>query len=93
MSTEAKAPVSLPPLGLRELSELLVQHYGLTEGQFDLLLNYQVGVGMFGPNPDQSGPGLAVSLQNISLIPTRTPNHLTIDASKIRKRRRKAASE
>lgn len=93
MSTEAKTPASLPPLGLRELSELLVRHYGLTEGQFDLLVNYQVGAGMFGPAPDKSGPGLAVSLQEIALAPTKTPNLLTVDASKVGKRKRKASSE
>lgn len=90
MSTEIKDTAQLPPLSLREVSELLVRHYGLTEGQFDLVISYQVGAGAFGPSPEQAVPGLAVSVQQIALVPAQASNPLTIDASKVGRKRRKA---
>lgn len=90
MSTEQEPLVDLKPLSLQELTEVLVRHYGLTEGQFDLLVNYQVGAGMFGPAPGQTGPGLAVSLQQIGLSPSQTSTHLTVDAAKVGKRKKRA---
>ncbi len=80
---DVKEPRTLTPLSLHELTEVLVRHYGLTEGKFDLLINYQVGAGMFGPTANEAGPGLAVSLQQIGLALSPSPNHLTVDAGKI----------
>ena len=81
--TEDKVAPVLPPLGLRELTEVLVRHYGLSEGQYDLLVNYQIGAGMFGPVAGEAGPGVAVSLQQIGLSKSPSPNHLTVDAAKV----------
>jgi hypothetical protein len=88
-NTEAKAQIKLTPLSLQELTEVLVRHYGLTEGNYDLLINYQVGAGMFGPTPSEAGPGLAVSPQQIGLAPSKTTSHLTVDAAKVEKRKKK----
>lgn len=90
---EDKAPSSLEPLGLRELTEILIKHYGLSEGQFDLLVNFQVGAGIFGPTPQQSGPGLAVSVSQIGLAPAQNPNDLSVDAAKVKGRKRKPSAE
>jgi len=92
-ATENKAPISLTPLDLKELTEVLIKHYGLSEGQFDLLVNFQVGAGIFGPNPQQSGPGIAVSVSHIGLSPAQTPGDLSVDAAKVKGRKRKPSAE
>lgn len=89
-STELKPPVRFPPLSLQEVTQLLIKHYGIKDGQFDLLVNFQIGAGMFGPAPDQASPGVAVSVQEIGLVPSTKPSHMTVDAAKVGKQKRKA---
>ena len=78
----------ITPLSLLELTELLVKHYGLTEGKFDLLVNFQVGAGAFGPTLGQQGPGIAVSLAQVGLSPAANPGAATVDAAKLTPKRR-----
>ena len=73
MSTEpitdkAPAPAGPPPLTVKELAALLVKHYGLTEGKFDLLVEYQVAIGAVGPNPVDILPGVVVGLAKMGLV-------------------------
>ena len=39
------------PLSLREVTELLIKHYDLHEGNYDLLMEFQLGVGLVAQNP------------------------------------------
>lgn len=79
-------------LGLKELGELLVRHYGLTEGMYDVALEYQIGLGAFGPAPDKIGPGLAISVTSIGLSRSPQPGPFTVDASTLAGPGRKRAS-
>lgn len=70
------------PLTMRELATVLVKHYGLHEGRYDLLIEFQIGMGLFGPNPEMTNPGAMVSVRKIGLIkssPVDSP--MTVDAS------------
>ena len=87
MSTEPKAPAQgsavAAPLSIRELTALLIKHHELHEGQFDLLLEYQFGVGAFGPNPQSITPGVMVGLSSIGLTTASAPGPLTVDAAQV----------
>lgn len=99
MPTDAPSPpIVQSPLTLKELAALLVKHYGLTEGKFDLLVEYQFAAGQFGPTPDSVLPAMMVSISKLGLMPSPKDGPLTIDAAAVNasittKRARKPAAK
>lgn len=88
MSTDVarKAQVAVPaadPLTIKEIVALLIKHYGFHEGQFDLLSEYQFGLGAFGPSPESITPGVMVGLTKLGLIRAPNPGPLTVDAAEV----------
>ena len=82
-STEAPKAVA-PPLTVKELAALLVKHYGLTEGRFDILIEFQIGVGSIGPSPEARLPGVMVGLSKVGLTRAKdTDSPTTVDAASI----------
>jgi hypothetical protein len=77
---------------MQQLGPLLVKHYGLSEGLFDLMIEYQFGVGAVGPDKDRLVPGVMIGVAQIGLVPAREIGPNTVDAAKVNpppKRRRK----
>lgn len=68
-------------LSLKELTTLLIKHYGLHEGHFDLLIEFQIGVGAFGPTPELQAPGAAVSVAKVGLAKSVQIGERSVDAS------------
>ena len=88
MSTDTKAPEqpstpAHPPLSMRDLASLLVKHYGLTEGIYDLMVEYQIGTGAVGPDKDNLVPGAMIGVSRIGLMPTTKLGPNTVDAALI----------
>lgn len=84
------------PLSIRELTELLIRHYDLHEGHYDLLVEFQIGVGPVGPNPMSTSPGAMVGFSKIGLLKPPSPGVTSIDASvvnPVKGSRRKKNSE
>ena len=71
------------PLTIQELGRVLVKHYGLVEGKYDVLIEFGIGIGAVGPTPETRVPGAMVGVNKIGLIPTDTVSPLTIDASEV----------
>jgi hypothetical protein len=86
MSTNPVAanPAStLSPLSLRELTELLIKHHQLQDGLYELLVEFQIGMGTFGPTQADAMPGATVGLSKIGLIQVSAMGNTTVDAAKI----------
>lgn len=86
MSTEAKTQAQRPdpiesPLSLREIAELLVKHYALTDGLYDLLVEYHIGTGAVGPDKENLVPGAMIGVSRLGLVPSTKSGPNTIDAS------------
>lgn len=77
------------PLTLKEVGGLLVKHYGLTEGKYDPMIEYQIGGGMVGPNAETRVPGMMVGVLRLGLTKSIEDGPLTLDASLINPPRRK----
>ena len=100
MSTDKKTLAQHPtpissPLSIRELATVLVKHYGLTEGKYDLMVEFQIGVGPVGPGKDSVLPGAMIGVSRIGLISATQLGPNTIDAASItppKKPRRKSAT-
>jgi hypothetical protein len=67
---------------MRDLASVLVKHYGLTEGTYDLMIEYQIGTGAVGPDKDNLLPGAMIGISRVGLMPATKPGGPnTVDAS------------
>jgi hypothetical protein len=83
------AEVNQYALPLKELLEVLIKHIDIHEGEWSLAIGFQVGVGGFGPTPEQTFPGATVTVHQvgiqrfISTTETPGPGSIIVDAAKV----------
>lgn len=68
---------------MRDLAILLVKHYKLHEGRYDLSVEFQIGVGAVGPDPDHLSPGATFAVTRIGLTPTQALGGASVDAGEV----------
>ena len=76
----------LEPLQLKEMTEILIRHYKLKSGLYDLLVEFQVGVGGI-KSPSVNGqilPGAVIGVSKIGLLKAEAITMNTVDASKVK---------
>ncbi|MEA2115644.1 MAG: hypothetical protein U9P36_09700 [Thermodesulfobacteriota bacterium] len=83
MSTKPakQATPIVPPLTLKELGEVLVKHYNLKEGRYEVLVEFMIGMGSVGPTPESRLPGAMLGLNKIGLVKVDHDGPLTINAA------------
>ncbi|MBL8484646.1 MAG: hypothetical protein JNJ60_20790 [Rhodocyclaceae bacterium] len=86
------------PLSLLDLTRTLIGHYGVHEGHYELMIEFLVGTGKFGPTPEQVSPGSVVSISRIGLLKVTQPTPQSVDAAtcappKSKRARKKPISE
>ncbi|MFZ4539484.1 hypothetical protein [Propionivibrio sp.] len=81
MSTDPVPPISNHTFSLQETTALIIKHLGIHEGKFDLMLEFQIGVGQFGPSSEHLLPGAAVGVSKIGIVESPAPGASTVDAS------------
>lgn len=69
------------PLPLKELTEVLIKHYGFHEGIYDALIEFRIGVGGFGPTPADRTPGAMVGIGRVGLVKAEQHGPNTVDAA------------
>ncbi len=82
-----------PPLSPRELAIALVKYYDLHEGHFDLMLEFQIGIGPVGPNRESLSPGASIGVTRFGLTPSVNPGEQTVNAAEINPAPKKARSK
>lgn len=68
---------------LKEITALLVKHHGLHEGFYDLMLEFQIGVGAAGPDPSSVIPSAMVGVKRIGLMKTIVLGTTTVNAAEV----------
>lgn len=85
VTSSAAAPaVPVPvesPVSARDLTAILIKHYGLHEGRFDLLVEYQIGVGPVGPDPASFVPGIMFGVARVGLMAAAGEGPTSVDAA------------
>jgi hypothetical protein len=72
------------PISLKEVGALLVKHYDLHEGLWDVAVEIQVAVGQLGMPPDPSPlPGAMFRISKIGLTQAPQFSLLTVNAAEI----------
>jgi hypothetical protein len=75
-------------LKLEEIVELIIRKVDIHEGLWVASVGMQMGVGNFGPTPDQQFPGVAVTLNNLGIQKideqtAKTSPSKVVDAAKV----------
>ena len=70
------------PLALKDIIGLLIKHYDIHEGLYDLSIEFTIGIGAVGP-PDSIVPGAMIGVQRIGLVKTSAMGPTTIDAADV----------
>jgi len=87
MSTTKNTPVVASPmiygqpLPITEIAVLLIKHYGLHEGLFDVVIEFQIGTGLVGPSSELSVPGAMLGISKIGLSTAQIKGPVTLDAA------------
>ena len=84
-----------PPLTMPDLAVVLIKHYDLHEGLYDLMMEYRIGMGGVGPDPASLTPGVMLGAYRVGLIPSINKSPTTIDAATVnpaKKTRKKAGN-
>ena len=68
------------PLSIKEITALLIRHYGVHEGLFDLYLEYRMAFGAFGPTPEEVLPSTILGVSHLSITKSEKLGPLTVDA-------------
>jgi hypothetical protein len=73
---------SIPTMTLRDLAIVLIRHYKLHSGRYEVSVNFQLGVGGVG-DPANLSPGAVLALRGIGLALAQheTPN--AVDAAEV----------
>ncbi|MFA7239321.1 MAG: hypothetical protein WC091_04350 [Sulfuricellaceae bacterium] len=70
-----------PLLSARDLTEVLIKHYGIHEGFHDLMIAYQIGMGGVGPNDASISPGVMIGISKIGLTLSSRHGPNSVDAA------------
>ena len=69
------------PLSMRDLTVALIKHYGIHEGRYDLLVEFQIGMGAVGPDPASVTPGAMIGVSRVGLMPAKGNGPTSVDAA------------
>jgi hypothetical protein len=83
MSSTEIPVVNPEPLSLKKVGELLVKHYGLHEGMWDVAIEIQAAIGQFGFPPTDVMPGAMFRISRIGLTKANQAGHMTVNAAEL----------
>ena len=89
---EIKPTVPLARYSLKQLTEILVKEQGLTEGLYDMSVDFQVAVGGVGPSPSEIYPGALIGVAGFGLLRASVEGPHTVNASNINLKANKTIS-
>lgn len=79
-------------LNLKELAVVLIKHYDLHEGLYEVSIGFQVAIGAVGPAPELVVPGAMLGVSGVGLVKAETPNQHTVDASEVNPKKKTTTS-
>lgn len=71
------------PLSTRELLEVLVKHYGISEGKYELAIEFAIATGPVGPNAEEMVPGVVFGVRSVALAAVETDTATSVDAARL----------
>lgn len=70
-------------LDLKDITEILVKHFGLHNGKYDISIEFNIGVGAVGPNEQSRLPGAMIAVSRIGVMQANQDGPATVNAAEI----------
>lgn len=70
-------------LDLKDITKILVQHFGLHEGKYDISIEFNIGVGAVGPNEQSRLPGAMIAVSRIGVMQANQDGPATVNAAEV----------
>jgi hypothetical protein len=77
------------PLPIKDLATVLIKHYGLHAGRYEVLVEFQLGVGAFGPDAESRCPGAFVAVSKVGLFKAQETSTSAVDAAVVNPAKKK----
>lgn len=62
---------------------MLIKHYDIHDGIYNLLIEFMLGAGTVGPDPSNQLPGVSVGVSHFGLVKSPVANSYSVDASEV----------
>jgi len=73
----------LPPVPLKEVGALLLKHYGISNGLWDIGLQINVAIGQMGQTLESAQPGAMFTVPSMVLTPATVVGPMTLNAAEL----------
>lgn len=73
---------SIAPMNLKDLAIVLIKHYGLHSGRYEVSLSFQFGVGGLGVAPNLA-PGAVIAVHGVGLAVSLHDTANAVDAAEV----------
>ncbi len=70
-------------LSLKDATAVLVKHFDLHEGLWSIAFDLKIGVGQFGPSPEEIYPGAMFGISSIFLLGSEQRGPHVVDAAQV----------
>ena len=80
-NTDQEASNKALSLELKDVTEILVKHFGLHEGKYDISIEFNIGVGAVGPTEQNRLPGAIIAVSRIGIAQATQDGPATVNAS------------
>lgn len=80
---ESAVPTPAQEVTLKDLAVILVKHFELHEGLYEVGFRFNVGIGNLGLSPDDSAPGALFTIGGVGLSKSTKPGPITVDAAEV----------
>lgn len=82
-SNNPNVPTNARMLSLNDLTKILIKHYDIHEGFYEVGIQFNIAVGSVGPKPSDVAPGAVLTVGGVALSRTNQDSPLCIDASTV----------
>lgn len=82
---ELPANIVVPIVGIKELGEILANVKGLSDGAYDVVIEYKIGSGQMPGEDGQNIPAMAFTFGGLGLRASEKQGPMTINVKKVKK--------
>lgn len=76
---------------LKELTEMLIDKFSISDGKYDLAVEFAIGVGKVGPNEETILPGVMIGVSKLGLIAATEDGPNVVDAKSMQPKKKAVA--
>ncbi len=74
---------ALEPMDMRALARILIEHEGIEEGHYQVMVDFVFNTGLAGPSRDEMYPTAFAGIKSLRLVKVDEPTPISVDAASL----------